>query len=702
MTKGPGGRIWPRSTTILLLALGLAMSIAAFWTVMSMGDMPWHGQRDLELRATYDAYRETGTLLIKETGSGSYGVQAPAPGPLTFATWDDDPGSYIIASLMYHVTGSDSPYPGLKLAQAALVALPLLWLPLAVARVVGRSRAGYALVLLPIVTYVLNHGTVLLGTAYGQSDSVANLPVYSLYGTAASLAFLSLSLLVMLGTMRLRLPVLIAVTVGFGLLAGSGNLLRSLSGMGIAAGVGVLWWLHTRGRWRWLAAAVGVALAVSIATGTQSVVMTSINVARADTTGQAMEDVPDAHTAWHSLYLGLAWPQPVINSPSRFPVTWSDEFAWAQAREVDPDVLIQSEEYDAILKDLYLEQVQSDPVGALKVYVQKAIYLAGHFAGLLLLIVGGFVVGFIRALRLRSRLGVVLATTVPVLALGLVPAIMVMPMLYYYSELSAALGVLAAVSLGVLVSALTALPATIRNRERRRLEAAGRLSVAGSTAGVSVVVPTSGKLPAGVQALAERLTKQDEVIVVTTSGMDDATHRSTWPHECRRVLVDAAGDVGDQLRAGALASSGRRILFVEGDLPADPDTIDRAIGSQGRVAGLRGPENDHRPGTRLTDFLGEAITGVRGPGDDRSFAVDGVWGRRFALASAEHGSLWSHELLLAAAGQDQQIDRSRGEGHFGRRRPRLRNLARNLRGFGRLALHRDDLSDAPVAALERA
>src|SRR5688500_13994282 len=104
-------RRWSRSTTVLLLLLGLAMAAISFSTVMSMQDMGWHSARDAELRATYDAYRETGTLLVKATGSGSYGVQAPADGPVTFATWDDDPGSYIIASLMSHVTGSDSPYP---------------------------------------------------------------------------------------------------------------------------------------------------------------------------------------------------------------------------------------------------------------------------------------------------------------------------------------------------------------------------------------------------------------------------------------------------------------------------------------------------------------------------------------------------------------------------------------------------------------
>ncbi|WP_345186468.1 hypothetical protein [Microbacterium panaciterrae] len=467
---GPSSRPWPRAVTFVLLFVGVVMAAIGFATVMSMPDMTWHSARDAELRATYQAYQQTGTLLIKETGSGSYGVQAPAPGPLTFATWDDDPGSYIIASLMGDVTGSSSPYPGLKLAQALLVAIPLIWLPLAVARVVGKARAGYALVLLPAVTWLLNHGATLVGTEYGLSDRVNTLPVYSLYGTAASLAFLSLALVLLLSTLRMNLVALIGATVGISVLAAFGNMSRSLSGMGIAAAVGVLWWVFARGRWRWVAALGGGVAAILLATLIQTGLMTAVNVQRAETTGQAMTAVPDAHTAWHSLYLGLSYPQPLNGQPSKFGVTWSDEFAWAKAREVDPDVVIASAQYDKVLQGLYLDKVGSDPAGAVTLYLKKALYLAKHFGGLILFIVVGFVVGMWIRQGPRARLGRALAIATPLLLLGLIPAIMVMPMLYYYSELAAGLGLLAAVSLGVLVWAVTSWPARRRSVARQRAQ----------------------------------------------------------------------------------------------------------------------------------------------------------------------------------------------------------------------------------------
>ena len=471
LTTPSDNRLWPRTTTMLLVLVGIGLAAIAFSTVMSKPDMAWHPARDAELRATYDAYLETGTLLVKATGSGSYGVQRPADGPLTFATWDDDPGSYIIASLMSHVTGSDSPYPGIKIAQALLVAIPLVWLPLAIARVVGRARAGYAMVLLPLVVWLFNHGATLVGTEYGLSDRVSTLPVYSLYGTAASLTFLSLSLVVLLSTYRLPTVGLIAATIGITLLAAFGNMSRSLSGMGVAVAVGVLWWIHARGRWRWLAALGAALAAVVLASTIQTGVMAMINTQRAETTGQATSDVPNAHAAWGSLYLGLSYPEPINGQPSHFEVTWSDEFAWAKGREIDPDVLVGSEEFDEIMRGLYLDEVRADPMGAVQLYVQKAWYLAKHFGGLLLFILIGLVVGLTRRSGLRTRLARVLAIVLPLLVLGLVPAIMVMPMLYYYSELAAALGLLAAVSLGVIGWALASWPARVRAGERLRAAA---------------------------------------------------------------------------------------------------------------------------------------------------------------------------------------------------------------------------------------
>ena len=120
-------RPWPGATHRLLLATGALLTLGTFVTVLNMPDLPYHPARDLELKATYDAYRDTGVLLVKENGTGSVYGGLPGTG-LTKAAGDDDPGSYLIASWMGHLTGSASPYPGLRWAMALLCALPMFLL----------------------------------------------------------------------------------------------------------------------------------------------------------------------------------------------------------------------------------------------------------------------------------------------------------------------------------------------------------------------------------------------------------------------------------------------------------------------------------------------------------------------------------------------------------------------------------------------
>ncbi len=470
MNQAPTGasvkQLWSRSTTILLLAVGIFLGLASVGVVYSMGQLPWHGARDAELRATYETYLSTGVLLVKPTGSGSYGVQAPTPGPIAAAAWDDDPGAYIVASLLGPITGLGTPYPGLMMTEGLLLALAWVGLPTAVARVFRSPRAGFALLALPPLLWLLNHGAVLIGTAYGLSDEISATPVYALYGITASLAFLSLSLMLLLSTFKLSVRTLITITLAIGLLAGFGNLFRSLSGFGVALAIGVLWWLNTPRHRRWFLAVLAALSAVLLAVIVQNGVMAAINTTRVEATGQTIQELPDAHAVWHSMYMGLSYPEPLGGGESRFGVTWSDEYGWAKAREISPDVVIASEEYDEILSDLYWGEVSADPLGAVAQYAQKSVHVLAHFAGMIALIVVGFVLAFTIRGPHRRAAAAALAIAVPTAVLGLAPPVLVMPMLYYYSELTAALGLLFAVALGALVWALPIRLAPLLDRMR--------------------------------------------------------------------------------------------------------------------------------------------------------------------------------------------------------------------------------------------
>lgn len=452
-------RAWPTVTRVLLGLSSVVLAAIAFTTVLSLPDLPYHPARDLELRATYDAYRETGVPLVKENGTGSWYGSVPGDG-LTRAAGDDDPGSYLIAAWMSHVTGSASPYPGLIAFMAALSALPWLFLPVTMARIFGRARAGFAMLGLPLLVWFVN-GSLLVGTEYGQSDRVSPVRVYALYGLPSALIFLSLILVAWGLTRRMTWRAALAMTVLLLGLAAVGNLLRSMSGLGIAALVGVIWWAALRGRGRLVAMGVGAVTAcigLVLAQWLPGLAVAQIDKERDRVISAETSQLPDAHGTWHPLYLGLSYPQPITGEPSDFGVVWSDEFGWQKAREVDPDVVVASREYDEIIKTFYFNAVRARPWDTIGLYANKLAYTLRHFAATLTF------VGFAGLLvwRRRTQRGGPAARaaviTLPTIALGLLPPVLVMPMLYYYSELVAGLGFLTALALAGAVCALSSMP----------------------------------------------------------------------------------------------------------------------------------------------------------------------------------------------------------------------------------------------------
>ena len=705
--------MWPRSTTVLLVAVGAVLAIITFLTVLAMPDLPWHSARDLELRATYDAYRDTGVLLVKPTGTGSWYTIVPGAREMSPAAWDDDPGAYLVASLTSHITGSVSPYPGLRAVMAVLCALPLFVLPLAVARIFRRARAGYALVLLPVVLWLVNFGTVLIGTEYGLSDASSPTRVYALYGMAASLVFLSLTLLLLLSTVRLSWKWLVGITLAFGVLGGLSNLMRSMSGVGVAAAVAVLWWLSSRRGVRLWAAAAGALVAVVISFVLPSAVMHGLDSRRADVTGIPTNELPVAHAVWHSVYLGLSYPEPITGEPSAFHIPWSDEYGWAKAREVNPDVLIASTEFDAIMKKIYLDDVRAHPGPAVRLYVEKALYTIKHFGAMIAVVGVGLVLALRRRGTHRRHVWAAVAIATPTLLLGMVPAVLVMPLLYYFSEISAALGLLLAVGWGGLVWAVTSLPSHVRAAERVKIASRlHELAPQHRADSLSVVVPTrNGATVVGptVAALGGALGPDDEIIVVENGSNDDTTAvleeiSRSWEHPCAFRVLHSGRGLGVALNRGVLASSGSRLLLTADDLPFGTGDLEQfrllppgtavAIGSKAH------PRSDVHRSTRRTvqsrvfRFMRESLLHSRVGDSQGTIWVDGPWCRMFAAFAREDGLMWTTELVMAAEVQGVpvvEIPVTLTEKHdTGASRFSFGDAVRGLRGIVRLALQKDD------------
>lgn len=430
---------------VMLWAVAIINGLIAAVFVWAKKDLVWHAARNDELNATFQAFRDTGVLLIKRAGAGSYGAQAPSAGDYALAGWDDDPGSYLLASLIGAVTHAESPYPGLRLALAALVFLAGLWLPFLLVSVFKTLSAGYLALSVPLLFVVIN-GTPLMGSEYAKSDETSSLPVYALYSIPGAILCLGLMALIWASVRELTTRQLIVFSVGIVALSGIINLFRSNAGLPLVFGLALLWALRFVRLKRLLVALAVAVFAYLGAAGVQKGVMYPINAARADYTGQSTSALPDAHNTWHALYLGLAWPQPFSTTVSDTGIKWADEFGWVKAKEIDPNVVIASAEYDQILKTLYINEVTSRPLTVGQIYLEKLLFTLQYFAvEFLVLLLSLLTIWRTAKPTVRARVRISAFLLSPSIIWGLVPVVLVMPMLYYFGEFATGLGLLTSI-----------------------------------------------------------------------------------------------------------------------------------------------------------------------------------------------------------------------------------------------------------------
>ena len=441
-----------RQNFLVWLSATLSGLISAIY-VLSLKDLIWHPARDEELNATFQAFSETGILLVKHAGSGSYGAQASATSEYVLAGWDDDPGSFILASLLGQLTHSESPYPGLRLFLAFIAFMAGFFLPLLMVKLFQNPIAGYASLSIPFLSQIMT-GSPLIGSQYGKSDAISTLPTYALYGIAGELVFLGLLGIVWLGTCKISAKYLALWTVVGIAFAGVCNLFRSNSGLGIAVGLGVLWAFTLLSKKGLIISLLIAVIAVVGSTAFQKAAMLPINAPRATLTGQSLSELPDSHNTWHALYLGLSWPQPISGKDSEFSITWSDEFGWAKAKQIDPKVVIASSQYDSIMKKLYVEQISSHPLSALELYVEKVLFTMLQYSIEILLIAAGiFSILLTRSQNHIASIRKSLLLILPTVLWGLIPAVMVMPMIYFFNELQAGIGLMASIAwIGIVIS----------------------------------------------------------------------------------------------------------------------------------------------------------------------------------------------------------------------------------------------------------
>lgn len=624
--------MWPRSTTLFLVLVGIVLAVFSFLVVLNMPALPWVAADDARLRDALAAYDVTGAIP-----------------PWTWTTHSAGVGSVLVAILFG--ASADSPYAALGVAQAVAVALPLLWLPLCVARIFRRARAGYSLVLLPPLIWLLNSGTILVGTEYGLSDGTAPLRVPSLFGLAASLTFLGLSALVLLSTFPLRLSHRLIATVGAGVYAGLLALFDWYAAVAVAVAVSALWWRRAPRRTRPVRTLCGALAAVVVGA---------------------------------AVYLGvwgLLWGFPAMGLSSAFSIG---------------------------------DGVATEPF---EVYFHRALFVIKHFGAMISFIVVGFVLALTRRAPQRRALAGASWVLLPSLILGFLAATESTPTLYTFAQLSATLGVLTAVALGALIWSITSMPSHVRSLERTRLSGRRRnegvaLSPVVPATGLSVVVPTrNGEdvLEETLTALGERLSSDDEIIVVENGSTDGTTALVTrikdgWTRPSTIIITHSDPGLGEALRKGVETSIGARLLLTADDLPfgfTDLDEFERlpadvavAIGSKAHPRSEVTRSRARTIQSRIFRFLRAALLQSRVGDSQGTLWVDGVWGREFAHLSRESGLMWTTELVLAAEQQGIAVGevpvRLSTRHETGASRFRLSDAWQSFVGFTRLAVYKDD------------
>lgn len=590
-----------------------------------------------------------------------------------------EPGFTFVLQLLGG-SGSDSAWRIAAILLAVVIATPLIWLPLAVARTFHRARAGYALVLLPPLMWLLNNGTILSGTEYGIIDEVTGSRVPLPLGFVGSVVFLGLSVTLILSTYRLSRWRLMAATALVLVVAGIASMFGLLPGVVVAASVTVLWWRNLpRGRRAFrsvlagllvCAAAIGINYAVAEAAPPQSAVF-------ADDLGN-----------------GLTYPAPILDLPSATGITLADTAAGTP--------------------DLFSQTFEADPAGVVVTTAQKALATLKHYGAMIIVIVLGFVLALTRRAHQSRSLFSALMIAGPALVVGLLYASLTMPVVHNFALISAGLSFLVALSLGAIVWSVTSMPAHVRSVERGRVR--GRLHIdpssTVSTFALSVVVPTrngADVLPETLSQLGSRLGSDDQIIIVENGSTDDTTAKvngiiADWSHPSTISLIHSSPGLGEALRTGALASAGKRLLLTADDLPFGftdldefkklPVDVTLAIGSKAHPASIVVRSRMRTVQSRVFRFLRASLLQSNVGDSQGTLWVDGAWGREFARQSREAGLMWTTEMVLAAEQQNHEVAEvpvALVERHeVGSSRFRAGDAVRSVIGFVRLAIYKDD------------
>jgi len=421
-----------RSIRVFLLVYGVAAACAGgFVLTTGHSRAPQLQTARIEaVQGSINVLNHGGPPLVRSAGGQPVSSEA-----------GDDPGMILYLSLLGHALGNADPLQLLQWLFIGCFAMLLLVYPLLWYELLSSVAAGIV-------------SPLLIITQFGF------VAIHDIYWVPAWGLLLGIPLLVLVHQRWNSTS--LALLTGVMLIASFVSSIRAQAGLPLLIGALIIVFVQTKSWPTRLAFFFTIAIAYVSIIG---FALPSIRHYRDASVGANLtREYPTTHAFWHPAYLGLGY------LPNDSGIRWNDSIGLEAAKQKDPTVRYLSPRYERDLRSLYFQFVRNHLRFTTRLYLAKsAVVVSDAFRRFWLaaLILPPMLLVPTRLRRLMRTFALLL---VPAVVLGVIPALLGVPVLEYEYEWLAAWGI--AWMLGVLWLVALVPWGSIARRTKRWFEAA--------------------------------------------------------------------------------------------------------------------------------------------------------------------------------------------------------------------------------------
>lgn len=360
-----------------------------------------------ELVQTYSAALESGNLLTKYAGTGFDDTQSEPVGEFEAAGWTDDLGVYVVTSVV-GIVGIDNLSINLILRVFAHLVFSISLI--LCARIIRRlnlcSSVAAMSYVVSVNVFVLLVFHAPLGVTLGRNNLYLGSSLCTpfvdcgevdlFYGVQSLVVFASCCALILVavsgaGQWRRSSGLLVASVIAVAML------FRSDLGIGLVLLFAFSMFFFNQ--WKLRRIAMHAVLIYLFSIFLKSLIVTCLYFIRFLQSGIPVFEHPQGHPVWHALYIGLSFNLSGITQMSSFGVYFQDNFLYQIVASQFPEIVWNSKQYSDIVRSMFFDLVQENPVRFLVQLFTKA--------GLVLILVAPqvFMLGLMTKFDIFSRHG---------------------------------------------------------------------------------------------------------------------------------------------------------------------------------------------------------------------------------------------------------------------------------------------------------